>query len=109
MEDKIENESQKQSPFKIYEDKHCSNCEDYRGCIGLIDSMAMDTNTNMQNSKKSGFEMLDSTTRSMIDSAVKGMTNMTFTMRFKLILDCMNMRKYLETYKKAELYPTISY
>lgn len=96
MEDKVENESQKQSPFKIYEDRYCSNCEDYRGCIGLVDSMSMNTDANMKDSKKSGYEMFDSTTKSMIDNAVKGMANMTFTMRFKLILDCMNMRNYIE-------------
>ena len=30
------------SPFKIYEDKYCSKCEDYSGCLGLIDSTTME-------------------------------------------------------------------
>lgn len=75
--------NQKPSPFKIYEDMYCSECEDYRGCLGLIDSIAMNT----QESKKSGYEALD--------NALKSMGSIVFASRFKLILDCMEMRNYL--------------
>ncbi len=32
----IEEDDKVPSPFKLYEDKYCSRCLDYRGCIGLI-------------------------------------------------------------------------
>lgn len=79
-------ENDESSPFKIYEEKYCNKCADYRGCLGLIDSMSM----SLQDNKKSGSEALD--------NMVKSFGNMTFTHRFKLILDCMHMRNYLETY-----------
>lgn len=79
----IENENEEPSPFKIYEETHCNKCADYRGCLGLIDSMSM----NLQDNKKSGSEALD--------NMVKSFGSMTFTMRFKLVLDCMHMREYL--------------
>lgn len=54
---------------KIYEDEYCSRCEDYKGCLGLIDSMAADMDT--QDSKKPGYETLDNATRGMINNALK--------------------------------------
>ncbi len=84
---------QEPSPFKIYEDRYCSRCEDYRGCLGLIDSMSI--SMDIQDSKKSGYEALDSVAKDMMNSAMKSMVNMAFSMRFKLILDCTNMRKYI--------------
>lgn len=88
---------QEPSPFKIYEDKYCSKCEDYRGCLGLIDSMSISMDT--QDGKKPGYEALDSVTKNMMNSAMKSMVNMAFSMRFKLILDCTNMRKYISKIK----------
>lgn len=96
----IENENEEPSPFKKYEDEYCSKCQDYRGCLGLIDSMSMDTDT--QDNKKSGYEVLDSTTKAMINNATKGLVNMAFSMRFKMILDCTNMRKYITKEKIQE-------
>lgn len=80
-------ENEESSPFKIYEEKYCNRCIDYRGCLGLIDSMSME----LQDSKKSGSEAFD--------SMLKSMGGMTFTARFKLILDCMRMRDYLDKEK----------
>lgn len=89
----IQELKQEPSPFKIYEERYCSKCEDYRGCIGLIDSMSMSMDT--QDNKKPGYEALDSTTKNMINSAMKSMVNMAFSARFKIILDCTNMRNYI--------------
>lgn len=69
------------SPFKIYEEKYCSKCEDYRGCIGLIDSTTMD----LQDSKVV-------TGDKGLDSMIKNMGGLTFSVRFKMILDCSRMR-----------------
>lgn len=79
-----ENIEEYPSPFKIYEEKFCNKCEDYRGCLGLIDSMSM----NLQNSNlKSGSEAFD--------NMVKSMGGLTFATRFKMILDCIETRDYL--------------
>lgn len=96
-ERKTGDENKEPSPFKIYENRFCSECQDYRGCIGLIDSMAVYTDT--QDIIKPGYEALDSTTKAMINGAMKGLTNMAFTMRFKLILDCSNLRNYINKIK----------
>lgn len=72
------------SPFKIYEEKYCNKCEDYRGCLGLIDSMTV----MLQDSKsKTGNEGLD--------SMVKSIGGLTFSARFKMILDCSKLRSYI--------------
>jgi len=76
------------SPFKIYEEKYCNKCEDYRGCLGLIDQMTME----LQDSKsKTGNEGLD--------SMVKSMGGLTFSARFKMILDCSNLRNHISKIK----------
>lgn len=93
----MDNESQEPSPFKIYEEKYCNKCADYRGCIGLIDLMSME----MQDSKKSGNEAFD--------SAMKNVGTMTFTTRFKLILDCSNMRNYLNNCCAREYNESVAY
>ncbi len=69
------------SPFRIYEDMYCSKCEDYRGCIGLIDSTAMD----FQDSK-------GITGDKTFDNVIKNMGGLTFSARFRMILDCSRMR-----------------
>lgn len=76
------------SPFKIYEEKYCNKCEDYRGCLGLIDSMTM----MIQDAKPmTGSEGLD--------NMVKSMGGLTFSTRFKIILDCSNLRSYISKIK----------
>lgn len=73
------------SPFKIYEERYCNKCEDYRGCLGLIDSMTM----MLQDSKaKSGYEGLD--------NMVKSLGGLTFSARFKIILDCSGLRNFIQ-------------
>jgi hypothetical protein len=79
-----DNEELIDSPFKIYEEKYCNRCMDYRGCLGLIDNMSRELLDN----KKSGSQS--------IDNMMKGMGSMAFVSRFKLILDCKDMREYLE-------------
>lgn len=69
------------SPFRIYEDIYCSKCEDYRGCLGLIDSTTMD----LQESK-------GITGDKAFDNMIKSMGGLTFSARFKMILDCARMR-----------------
>lgn len=86
MIDNIKNES----PFKIYEDMYCNMCEDYRGCLGLIDSMTM----NLQDSKQT-------TGNEGIDNMVKSMGGLTFSARFKIILDCSNLRNYISKIKQT--------
>jgi hypothetical protein len=69
------------SPFRVYEEKYCRNCEDYRGCLGLIDSTTMD----LQESK-------GITGDKAFDNMIKSMGGLTFSARFKMILDCARMR-----------------
>jgi hypothetical protein len=69
------------SPFRTYEEKYCRNCEDYRGCLGLIDSTTMD----LQDSKVI-------TGDKGLDSMIRSMGGLTFSARFKMILDCAWMR-----------------
>lgn len=69
------------SPFKIYEDIYCSKCEDYRGCLGLIDSTTMDLQDSKVTTGDKGF-----------DNMIKSMGSITFSARFKMILDCARMR-----------------
>lgn len=69
------------SPFGLYEDKYCSKCQDYRGCLGLIDSTTMD----LQESK-------GITGDKAFDNMIKSMGGLTFSARFKMILDCARMR-----------------
>lgn len=79
----IDNIDNEESPFKIYERRYCEKCQDYNGCIGLIDTMTME----LQNSNTmlgSGF-----------DNMIKSMGGLTFTTRFKMILDCIKARNYL--------------
>lgn len=76
------------SPFKAYEEKFCYKCEDYKGCIGLIDSMTM----IMQDSKSL-------TGNEAFDNMLKGMGRLTFSTRFKMILDCSNLRSYISKIK----------
>jgi hypothetical protein len=69
------------SPFGLYENKYCSKCQDYRGCLGLIDSTTMD----LQESK-------GLTGDKAFDNMIKSMGGLTFSARFKMILDCARMR-----------------
>jgi hypothetical protein len=69
------------SPFRIYEEKYCRNCEDYIGCLGLIDSTTMD----LQESK-------GLTGDKAFDNMIKSLGGLTFSARFKMILDCARMR-----------------
>ena len=69
------------SPFKIYENQYCDKCEDYMGCLGLIDSTTM----ALQDSNVS-------TGNEAFDSMVKSMGGLTFSARFKMILDCAQLR-----------------
>ena len=69
------------SPFKIYEDIYCNKCEDHRGCLGLIDSMTM----ALQESKAT-------TGNEAVDGMIKNMGGLTFSTRFKIILDCAHLR-----------------
>jgi len=76
------------SPFKIYEERYCNKCEDYRGCLGLIDQMTME----LQDTKsKTGYEGLD--------NMVKSIGGLTFSARFKMILDCSKLRSYISRIK----------
>lgn len=78
----VDLEELSQSPFKIYEDMFCSKCEDYKGCLGLIDSSTMEIqNADISTGSKS------------MDSMVKSMGGLTFSVRFKMILDCARLRE----------------
>ena len=77
------------SPFGLYEDKHCSKCQDYRGCLGLIDSTTMDLQDSKTITGDKGF-----------DSIIKSMGGLTFSARFKMILDCARMREIV-----SKIYP----
>ena len=72
------------SPFKIYEDIYCNKCEDYRGCLGLIDSMTMALQDSKPMTGNAGF-----------DDMIKSMGGLTFSTRFKMILDCSELRNYI--------------
>ncbi len=76
------------SPFKIYEEKYCNKCEDYRGCLGLIDSTTMMLQDSKPMTGNEGF-----------DNMVKSMGGLTFSTRFKIILDCSNLRSYISKIK----------
>lgn len=82
----IEIENQESSPFKVYEERYCNRCGDYRGCLGLIDSMSMSVEGSSIKSGNAAF-----------DNMMKSVEGMTYTNRFKIILECMQMRSYLET------------
>lgn len=69
------------SPFGLYEDMFCSKCQDYRGCLGLIDSTTMDLQDSKPITGDKGF-----------DTMIKSMGGLTFSVRFKMILDCARMR-----------------
>ena len=69
------------SPFKIYEDMYCNQCEDHRGCLGLIDSMTMAIQESRATTGNEAF-----------DSMIKSMGGLTFSTRFKIILDCAHLR-----------------
>jgi len=84
IDNEIQELKQEPSPFKIYEERYCNTCNDYLGCIGLIDSITM----SLQDSKATlGNESLD--------SLIKSMGGLTFTTRFKIILDCMELRNFI--------------
>lgn len=84
----IQELKQEPSPFKIYEDKYCSRCEDYRGCLGLIDSMTMSLQDSKQTTGNEG-----------LDSMIRSMGGLTFSTRFKIVLDCSNLRNYISKIK----------
>lgn len=76
------------SPFKTYEEKYCNKCEDYRGCLGLIDSMTMMLQDSKPMTGNEGF-----------DNMVKSMGGLTFSTRFKMILDCSTLRSSISKIK----------
>lgn len=69
------------SPFGLYEDMYCSKCQDYRGCIGLIDSTSMALQDSNMITGDKGF-----------DNVIKSMGGLTFSTRFRAILDCARLR-----------------
>jgi len=69
------------SPFGLYEKKYCIKCQDYRGCLGLIDNMTMELQDSSISTGNSG-----------LDNMVKSMGGITFSSRFKMILDCARLR-----------------
>jgi len=81
---KVINTEESVSPFGLYEEKYCSNCQDYRGCLGLIDSMTMDLHDSKVSIGNEAF-----------DNMIKSMGGLTFSARFKMILDCARMRDFV--------------
>ena len=69
------------SPFGSYEEKYCNKCQDYRGCLGLIDSTTMDLQDSKVTTGDKGF-----------DNMIKSMGGLTFSTRFKIILNCAHLR-----------------
>lgn len=76
------------SPFRIYEETYCNKCEDYRGCLGLIDSMTM----ALQDSKPM-------TGNESLDNMVKSLGGLTFSARFNMILNCARLRDIVSKVK----------
>jgi len=85
----IEEDDKVPSPFKIYEDKYCSRCQDYRGCIGLIDNLAI----KMQNPDtiKGLPDEMSAFLKNILASAGMGSGQ-----RFGLIATCMGARHHME-------------
>ena len=85
----IEEDDKVPSPFKIYEDKYCSRCQDYRGCIGLIDNLAI----KMQNPDtiKGLPEEMTAFLKHILESSGMGSGQ-----RFGLIATCMGARHHME-------------
>lgn len=85
----IEEDDKVPSPFKIYEDKYCSRCQDYRGCIGLIDNLAI----KMQNPDtiKGLPDEMAGFLKNILASAGMGSGQ-----RFGLIATCMGARHHME-------------
>jgi len=85
----IEEDDKVPSPFKIYEDKYCSRCQDYRGCIGLIDNLAI----KMQNPDtiKGLPDEMAGFLKNLLASAGMGSGQ-----RFGLIATCMGARHHME-------------
>lgn len=81
------------SPFKIYEDKYCSRCQDYRGCIGLIDSLAVKMQD--QDIMKGLPEEMAGFLRHFVES-----TGMGSGQRFGMITTCMGARNYMAHHDK---------
>lgn len=88
-ENPIEEDDKVPSPFKIYEDKYCSRCQDYRGCIGLIDAVTI----KMQNPEtvKGLPEELIAFLKHILESSGMGSGQ-----RFGLIATCMGARHHME-------------
>lgn len=81
------------SPFKRYEDKYCIKCQDYPGCIGLIDNLTI----KMQNPdtiKGLPDEMSDFLKYIMESSAIGS------GQRFGIIATCMGARYHMEQNNK---------
>lgn len=83
------------SPFKIYEDKYCSRCQDYFGCIGLIDNLAV----KMQNpdTMKGLPDEMAAFIKHLMESSGMGSGQ-----RFSLITTCMGARNYMEKQLASE-------
>lgn len=81
------------SPFKIYEDKYCSRCQDYHGCIGLIDNLTL----KMQDPAR-----LDGLPKEMaqVMNHLNTSLGMGSGQRFQLIATCMGARNYMRNYDK---------
>jgi len=85
----IEDDDKVPSPFKIYEDKYCSRCQDYRGCIGLIDNLAI----KMQDpdTLKGLPDGMTAFLKQILESSGMGSGQ-----RFSLIATCMGARHHME-------------
>jgi len=81
------------SPFKIYEDKYCIKCQDYPGCIGLIDNLAI----KMQNpdTVKGLPNEMSAFLKNIMESSGMGSGQ-----RFGLITTCMGARHHMENQNK---------
>lgn len=89
----IEEDDKVPSPFKIYEDKYCSRCQDYRGCIGLIDNLAI----KMQDpdTLKGLPEEMTAFLKHILESSGMGSGQ-----RFSLIATCMGARHHMNKHGK---------
>lgn len=94
----IDEDGKEPSPFKVYEDKYCSKCQDYHGCIGLIDSHVIKmqellVNVDKKNNPTDGIE-------GFIKGMVETTTGMGAGQRFGLIATCMGAREHMKKHIK---------
>lgn len=81
------------SPFKIYEDKYCIKCQDYPGCIGLIDNLAIKMQT--PDTVKGMPDEMNAFLKHIMESSGMGSGQ-----RFTLIATCMGARYHMEKQNK---------